>query len=113
MTTSQAYCPSCGTQRAPGAAFCASCGSRFDAAPAVDQGNVQQGLAGGLVELEKMRVKLIVGRVIGIAIGLAIWWFVIGPTFADNPLIIFVGLIVLAFGGLYLGQMAVLLQQRR
>jgi uncharacterized membrane protein YvbJ len=108
--TDQAYCPTCGVQRLQEAAFCASCGARFQPAGAP---SIQQGLAGGMLELEQMRMKLIVGRLIGIAIGLAIWWFVIGPTFADNPLIIFGALIALAFGGLYAGTLTVLALHRR
>lgn len=65
-----------------------------------------------MLELEKMRMKLVVGRLIGIAIGLTIWWLVIGPVFADNPLIIAIGLLVALFGGMYVGSLVVMSRGR-
>lgn len=70
--------------------------------------NVQANVAAGLYQLEQLRVKLIVGRLIGIAIGLALWWFVLGPAFNQNVLAIWVSFFVVLFGGLWVGTMVTL-----
>lgn len=102
----QAYCPSCGAARAAGAAFCSSCGTSFAQAP-----SAQQGLAGGLYEIEKMRAKLIPARILGILAGGATWWFVVGPM--DNTILTLVALPVLLFGGMWVGQMIALSAMKR
>lgn len=101
--TDQVFCASCGTQRQPGAAFCPKCGAAFG-----PTAGAQQGLAQGLQQLEYMRMKLIVGRLAGIAVGLVLWWLVLGPALGDNPLLVLVSLVGVVFGGLYVGQMVVL-----
>lgn len=106
--TDQQFCGNCGTQRQPGAAFCAKCGASFGPVPMGNAVSHQQGLAQGLQQIEYMRMKLIVGRLIGIAIGLVLWWVILGPLFGDNPLLVAVSLVVVLFGGLYVGQMVVL-----
>ena len=67
----------------------------------------QQGLAVGPQQIEALRRKVIVGRVIGVAIGLAIWWLVIRPTLGDNPLVALVALGLVTFGGQCYGTMVV------
>lgn len=107
MMSSQLFCGTCGTGRPEGAIFCPKCGAGF-AAAASPAPALQQGLAYGLRELEIMRMKLIVGRLAGLVIGLLIWWFVLGPASGGNPLVVLAGFAVLAFGGLYAGQLVVL-----
>lgn len=97
------FCPHCGAAR-QGGAFCSSCGAAFEAAPG--GGSIQQGLAGGLLEIEQMRLKLIPFRIIGIVLGLAVWYLVVGPNM--EPLLTLIALPVLAFGGLYVGNIAAL-----
>lgn len=73
--------------------------------------DMQQGMAAGLYEIEKLRVKLVIGRLVGIAVAVAAWWFLI-PTLHD-PGAIIVGLLVALFGGLWVGQMVTLSMVRR
>lgn len=100
-----AYCPKCGRGQAPDARFCPNCGEAFDkAAP----GPPQQGLAQGLLVVQGLWLKLVVGRLIGVIVGLAIWWFVAGPLFNGQFVPTVVTLIVLPFAGLLIGQTLVL-----
>lgn len=103
--TAPAYCPKCGRGQAPDARFCPNCGEAFDPATA---GAPQQGLAQGLLVVQGLWLKLVVGRLIGVIAGLAIWWFVAGPLFAGQFLPTIVALIVLPFAGLLIGQTLVL-----
>ena len=110
--TDQTFCGGCGARRHPETAFCGSCGAAFTTTSA-SQGTVQQGLASGLIEIEKMRAKLVAGRLAGISVGLALWWFILGPTFGGDFIPTSVSLVVVLFGGLYVGQMLVLSLVRR
>lgn len=104
----QGFCPSCGTPRSAGR-FCASCGADLmAAAPAAPSPSLQAGMATGLYQLEQLRLKLIVGRLAGIAVGLALWWFVLGPSFGGDFIPTAVSLVVVLFGGLWVGQMVTL-----
>lgn len=70
-------------------------------------------MASGLLELEKLRAKLIPFRIAGIVLGLVVWWFVAGPFLQGNPIATLVALFVLAGGGLYLGNVTGLAVLRR
>lgn len=72
-----------------------------------------QGLAQAGLEVQSFNAALVVGRVIGFAIGMAILWFFVGPAFADNPIGVIVAFFALGFGGLLLGQWLMLLLLRR
>jgi hypothetical protein len=63
----------------------------------------QQSLATELQETEALRIKVIVGRLIGVVIGITIWWFAIRPSLGDNPLAVLVTLGLVTFGGQYFG----------
>lgn len=101
MTVSGGFCPDCGAART--GPVCATCGTRFDAAPAI-----RAGLASGLLTIEQLRMRLIPFRLAGLAAGLALWWFVAGPAFASSALLILGSLVVLVFGGFYLGNVVAL-----
>jgi hypothetical protein len=96
------FCPQCRTPRAPGAEVCVKCGNQFVDAPH-QPASGQPGLATGLQETEALRIKVIVGRLIGVVIGLTIWWFAIRPSLGDNPLPALVTLGLVTFGGQYFG----------
>ena len=100
-------CPQCRTPRAPGAEFCVECGNQFDDAPLQPESSPQsmtaRQVAAGSQEIEALRIKVIVGRLVGVVIGLAIWWFAIRPALGDNPLAVLVTLGLATFGGLYYG----------
>ncbi len=127
------FCPRCGTQRTGAFRYCRSCQFDFDntaaegapaqpttpaqpaaPGPPVQTASIPASVAAGMIELEKLRAILIPFRIGGIVVGLLIWWFVIGPIAgADNPLIVLLALPVLAFLGLYLGNLAGLAFARR
>ena len=126
------FCPRCGTQRTGAFRYCRSCQFDFDntaakvagtandtgaagrARPTGSAASIPASVAAGMIELEKLRAILIPFRIGGIVVGLLIWWFVIGPIAgADNPLIVLLALPVLAFLGLYLGNLAGLAFARR
>lgn len=75
--------------------------------------STQEGVAGGLLELEKLRAKLIPFRIVGLIAGLALWWFVVGPALGGNPITTLIALVVLAGGGVYLGNIIGLSVLRR
>jgi len=101
-----AYCPSCGTAQVSDARFCRSCGVAFDG-PAAG-GSAERNLASGLIVVQNLWLRLVVGRVIGLVAGLAIWWFLAGPLLNGDFLPTFIALVVLAFGGVLAGQMVTL-----
>ena len=74
---------------------------------------VTQDVAAGMLELEKLRLKLIPFRIAGIAIGLAVWWFVLGPVLGGDLLPTAIALGACVFGGLYLGNVTGLSLLRR
>jgi len=68
----------------------------------------QQNLAAGLYEVEKMRAKLVIGRLAGVIVALALWWFLVVPMVPQNVIALGVTFFVAAYAGLWLGQMATL-----
>lgn len=92
------YCANCGQQLPPGAAFCSSCGATIGGKSL----SAQQGLAQAGLEVQTFNGLLIIGRLVGIAVALAFWWFVIGPN--ADVLVTLVAFFVLAFVGLLAGQ---------
>lgn len=100
-----AYCPSCGRAQVADAKFCSGCGQSFEATAA---GSPQQGLAAGLLVVQNLWLKLVVGRVIGLVAGLAIWWFVAGPMLNGDFFPTIIAFFALAFGGVLVGQTLVL-----
>lgn len=105
-----AFCPRCGTQRQPAMTFCGKCGLDFGSTqPAPPPGggqSVQGSLSAGLYEIEQLRVKLIMGRLLTMAVALVVWWWAI-PIIKD-PLLLIVTLLVALVGGLWLGTMLTL-----
>jgi hypothetical protein len=102
------YCSNCSTQLQPGVAFCGSCGAATSVQPPAMQGLAQAGL-----EVQSYNVALVVGRIVGLAVGIAILWFIVGPMLGpDNAFGIIAAFFVLAFAGLLAGQWVTLLIMR-
>jgi hypothetical protein len=73
-----------------------------------------QGLAQAGLEVQSFNAALIIGRLVGLAVGMAILWFIVGPAFGtENPLAVIAAFFILAFGGLLAGQWVTLLLLRR
>lgn len=110
--TDAAFCPMCGTQRQPGMSFCGKCGYDYGSTPASPagtmqaRGSIQGGVAGGMYELEQLRVKLMIGRLLTVAVVLAVWWWAI-PIIKD-PLALIATFLLALFGGIWLGTMLTL-----
>lgn len=105
MTTG--YCSNCGAARGVGA-NCANCGAAYDQVAAPSGRGIEPSLAQGLITVQNLQAKLIVGRLIGLAAGLLIWWFVLGPALRGNFLGTIVAFFVLAFAGTFIGGRLVL-----
>jgi uncharacterized membrane protein len=111
------FCSNCGTALQPGAAFCSKCGAATASQPPQAQQapmNARQGLAQAGLEIQAFNGLLILGRLVGLAVGMAILWFVVGPALGEeNPLAVIAAFLVLAFGGLLAGQWITLQLMRR
>ena len=98
------YCSSCGTQLQAGATFCSNCGAAV-ASTSQQQLSAQQGLAQAGLEVQTFNGLLIVGRLIGLAVGMAILWFIVGPMLGpEGALGVIIAFFVLAVGGILAGQ---------
>lgn len=108
------YCTSCGRARAVDGSFCAGCGRPFDqlvtpVGSLYSPATPQQGMAQSALQVQALMAKVVVGRIVGLVVGILAWFFLAGPLFIGNFLLIFVSLVVLAFVGLYVGQTLVLM----
>lgn len=73
----------------------------------------QPNLADGLYEVEQLRGKLIVFRLVGLAVGIALWWLVVVQLTPHAIVLWAVALVVAAFGGVYAGTLVGLALLRR
>lgn len=105
------YCPTCGKPLPGDARFCAECGA--STAP-VGQPSARQELAQASLEVQSFNAALVVGRIVRLAGGLALWWFVAGPMFGETqPFLVIAAFFVLAGVGILAGQWVTLLLLRR
>lgn len=106
------HCSNCGQALQAGVAFCSGCGA--STAHVQQQLTSQQGLAQAGLEVQQFNLLLVVGRVLGLVIGLGVWWFAAGPIFGETqPLLVIVSLFVLAGLGILVGQWMTLMLMRR
>ena len=132
------FCPRCGTQRTGAFRYCRSCQFDFDAGPALGGPlpppspsvppasapsdpapsltitSTKADVASAMLDLERLRLVLIPFRLIGVALGGILWWITGGALYdIGGVVVVLIALVVLAFGGLYLGNLAGLAFARR
>lgn len=105
------YCASCGKPLQAGATFCSNCGTAVvgGTTPAAMQGLAQAGL-----EVQAFNGALVVGRIVGFIVAMAVMFFVVGPYFGeDGAYANIAAFFILAFVGILGGQWATLVLLRR
>lgn len=105
--TATGFCANCGTARGSGA-FCGNCGAAY--APSRPSMAIapEPDIARALIHVQNLGIKLVIGRLIGLALALLLWWYVVVPASGENILVLFVSLPVLAFAGIFAGGRATL-----
>ena len=63
-----------------------------------------QDLARTTISVQNFNLKVIVGRLIGVIIALAIWYLAVLPMVQENVIAILVLFFVAAFGGMWIGE---------